>query len=498
MTDARGKRAKLNIAVSLGSQLVTIVCGFLMPRLLIGAFGSEAYGATASISQFLAYVTLLEGGIGGVARAALYKPLATGDLDAVSAVVSELKRFFRVVAWIFAGYALVLAFSFKSISSTEVLDHVVSFWLVIVISISTFAQYFIGITNGVLLQAAQKQYVTTTVFMGTVVLNTLLTMVLVKCNCSLITVKLVSSGVFILRPVAQWLYVRWHYRLKKCPRSSKPILTQKWTGLGQHIAFFLHSNTDIAVLTLFADLKQVSVYAVYNMVVSHIQSLCVSFSSGAEAVFGDMLAKDEREALNKSFSGYETLLSIVAVTLFSMTAVLILPFVRLYTAGITDVDYYAPAFSLVICLASLLYCLRLPYHAVTIAAGHFKQTRLAAYGEVLINVGLSLLLVFRLQLLGVAIGTLAATGFRLIYYVVYLSKRIVNRKISLFLKRTIINGVCFTGSFLCGNLLTGLMPLDNYLQWALCAVAVGIATLIITLGVQSLFYWEDTKKLLKR
>ena len=81
MVDNRKIRAKKNILTSLVSQLVVLVCGIVVPRLMIGEFGSEAYGATTSITQFLAYITLLEGGIGGVARAVLYKPLAQKDME---------------------------------------------------------------------------------------------------------------------------------------------------------------------------------------------------------------------------------------------------------------------------------------------------------------------------------------------------------------------------------------------------------------------------------
>ena len=62
MADNRQTRAKKNIAVSLAGQIVTLICGLIVPGAMIRAFGSEAYGATASITQFLAYITLLEGG----------------------------------------------------------------------------------------------------------------------------------------------------------------------------------------------------------------------------------------------------------------------------------------------------------------------------------------------------------------------------------------------------------------------------------------------------
>lgn len=93
----RESKARLNIYISLLGQAVVLVCGLIVPRFFLEAFGSEAYGAIASISQFLSYITLLEGGIGGVARASLYKPLAEKNYVTVSKVICEIKRFFKAI-----------------------------------------------------------------------------------------------------------------------------------------------------------------------------------------------------------------------------------------------------------------------------------------------------------------------------------------------------------------------------------------------------------------
>lgn len=495
MSDTRAKRAKLNIVVSLGCQLLTLICGFIIPQLMIRAFGSEAYGATASIAQFLAYISLLEGGVGGVARAALYKPLAEKDLHAISAVVAEVKKFFRVVGYIFLVYVLVLACSFHRISDIQCMDWLSTFVLVIVISISTFGQYFIGISYSVLLQAAQKSYITNAVSIAATVVNTILVLILVEAGCGLILVKLVSSCVFFLRPVVLWYYARKHYAFEKTPEKNGNYLTQKWHGLGQHIAYFLHSNTDIAILTFFGNLNLVAVYAVYNMVISSIQNLTISFVAGMEAFFGDMLAKKEYKLLHRRFGYYETLISTVSVLLFSVTAVLIVPFVRLYTAGITDADYIQPVFGVLLSLSAMLYCVRLPYHSVTIAAGHFKQTQVAAYGEALINVLLSILLVGRLGLVGVAIGTITAAGFRFLYYVIYLSRQIFNRDIKLFVKRVMVNGLECVGILAIGSAVVSRFAISNFVVWAICGVVVTAIAGIIVFGGNFIVYRSDFEAL---
>ena len=499
MTDSRLTKAKKNIATSLLTQVVALVCGIIMPRLMIGAFGSEAYGATASIAQFLGYISLLEGGVGGVARVVLYKPLAKRDMDAISAIMEEVKRFFWIIAWIFAGYVLILACGFKTISQIACMDWISTALLVVIISISTFGQYFIGISNSILIQADQKAYITNVLSIGVTILNSAFVIVLVQLGCNLLIVKLVSSLIFFMRPVVLSLYVRKRYSLKPLKTKRKTnYLAQKWSGLGQHIAFILHTNTDVAVLTVLADLRAVAVYSVYNMVISNLQNFALSFSSGMEAVFGDMLARDEKQALHNTFRMYETILSVVSLVLFSVAAVLIIPFIRLYTAGVSDADYIQPFFALLLILAALSFCLRKPYHSMVIAAGHFKQTSGAAYGEALINIVLSVILVFRFGLIGVAAATLIATWFRFIYYVFYLSKHIMGREIKLFLKRLAINVSTLLGNCMIGYWIVSRFPLHNYLWWAVCGFLLVIAISVSTLVINVIFFRKDCRALIKR
>jgi O-antigen/teichoic acid export membrane protein len=234
------------------------------------------------------------------------------------------------------------------------------------------------------------------------------------------------------------------------------------------------------------------------MVVANIQNLAASFISGMEALFGDMLARKEQEKLNRTFSVYETIISVVAVILFAVTTVMVVPFVRIYTAGVTDTDYEAPLFAVLLILSALLYCLRMPYHSAIIAAGHFRQTQAAAYGEALLNVGLSILLVMHFGLVGVAIGTLTATAFRLVYYVGYLSRRILNRPVRLFLRRSALNAVLWLASVWAGWQATSLIEMTNYALWAIGGVLAGLIALAVTAAGNLLIDRRNCRALLSR
>lgn len=491
----RQRRARLNILTSLLNQAATLVCGLIIPSLMISSFGSEAYGATTSIAQFLSYITLLEGGVGGVARAALYKPLADRDSRGISCVIADIRRFFRAIAYVFVVYTLLLAVSYKSISHIQCLDWLSTAALVVVISLSIFAQYYIGISYDVLLQADQKTYVTQLIGVVSIVLNALMIIVLIRLGCGLIVVKLASSIVFALKPMVMWLYVRRHYRLERVPAGQGHALQQKWDALAQHLAYFLHSNTDVVVLTLLSNLTQVAVYGVHNMVISNVQRLVTAFSAGMEAMFGEQYARGDRQELNRIFSQYETLISTVSLFIFGVCAVMIVPFVRLYTANVSDANYIAPVFALLMVIGSLLTLLRAPCHSMIIAAGRFRETRWAAFGEAIINVTLSVLLVWKLGLVGVAIGTVAAVLFRFVSYMVYLSRHVIHRRIGLFVRRSVFCAAVFAVIVAAGTALCSRMNPTSPLGWVVTATAVSLLSGAVILAGLTLCYREDSRRL---
>lgn len=491
MRDAAGIR-KRNIVSTLANQLTATACGIVVPRVLLSAFGSEAYGITVSITQFLSYITLLEGGIGGVARGRLYGPLARGDMREVSAVYRAVKRFFLWVAAAFALYSVLLGLGYHGMARVTLFSRGYIFLLVLVISLSTLAKYMGGLANLTLLAADQKQYVNNAISIGITLSNTALILLLTQLDCDILWVKLGSSLIFVLRPVLYARYVRRHYRLPRVERGAA-TLEQKWTGIGQHIAYFLHTNTDIVLLTLFANARLVAVYSVYNLVVSSIRAITESFSGGMEAAFGQLIARGQLRELRRLYFRYQALLTAVSLTLFGCTGLLIVPFVRLYTRGITDADYVQPLFAAVLVLAEAINCLMLPCSCLPVAANRLRQTRWGAYGEAGLNIVLSCLLMRWDPLLGVALGTLAATLFRGVYYLIYAAGQLLRlSRLRLLLPfggtLALLCGVIFAG-----RQLLAAAVMENYLQWILWGAA-SFAALGLPAGAAALLYLRKRRE----
>ncbi|MCR3921078.1 MAG: polysaccharide biosynthesis C-terminal domain-containing protein [Firmicutes bacterium] len=491
----RSKRALLNVISTLLFQLITIICGFIVPRLIIGTYGSGVNGVITSISQFLGYIILLESGIGGVVKAALYKPLAIMDKESISSIIKATEKFFRYVALAFIGYSFVLAGIFPLLVKYD-FGWFYVFSLVLIIGFSTFGQYYFGVTYQILLQADQKNYVISLLRLGTTIVNTIIIVVLVKFGVGIHLVKLGSSLVFIIRPLVLNYYVKKKYQLIHNCKPNNDAVKQRWDGLGHHLAYFLHRRADVIVLTIFANIKEVSVYSVYNLVVLGIENITVTLSSGFEAAFGNMIAKEEMGVLNKNFRIYEFISFSVTTTLFTSAALLILSFVTVYTRGISDVNYYRPMFAYVLILAEAIYCIRLPYFSVTMAAGHFKQTRNGAFIEAFFNIVLSVILVQQYGVVGVAIATLCAMLFRTFQYAIYLSNKVLHRSVWLFWGRCIVNITAAMITIYIAKLLP-VTKIDSYFLWFLHACRITLIATAVTLPLNTVIYYQDAKSFIE-
>lgn len=494
----RKTKLMLNSAFSLLHQTITIICGFILPRLFLKHYGSEVNGLLTSITQFLGFITLAECGVGAVVQSTLYRPLAEKDMTSVSRVVISAEKFFRKIAYILLGYVAVLMVIYPFIT-LDSFDFIFTMLLVAVISINSFAQYYFGMTYRVLLEADQLGFVQYGIHICALLLNTTCCIILMQFGASVIVVKLATSLIFVLQPILLSVIAKRRYAINRTIVLSEEPIKQKWNGLAQHVAGVVLINADTVILTLFSTLNNVSIYAVYHLVVNGLRQIILSATNGIRAMFGNMLAKNEIAALNQTFARVEWLLHMLVTFVFSVAVVLMIPFVRVYTADITDTNYIVPEFAYLITLSQAAYCYRLPYYILVNAAGHYKQTQRSAIVEAVINVVISVILVFRCGLPGVAIGTFAAMAYRTVCLAVYLKKRILHRPLHYFLKHLLVDacGVALLFMIVRAFPVFYTMGHISYIAWFWLAVKVGVTGIAVMLTVNCLFYWKIVKKFVK-
>lgn len=489
----RKKRLILNTGTALLNQAITLIFGFVVPRLIISHYGSTVNGLVSSITQFLVFFSLMEMGVGGVVKAALYKPLAESDTSQISKIIKSARRFFGRISVLLCVYSLVLMIVFP-LAIDNSLGIVSTVILVVAIALNYFAQHMFGMVNQLLLAADQKAYVQMLISSLVVVLNTILSIVLIELNASVEVMKLGASAILLLRPLLLKIYVDRHYSIDKKIRLTEEPLKQKWNALAANIANYIVKHADPIILTFFLPIETVSVYYVYHLVTNGLQQLIELFTTGMSALLGDMYARKEEKKLTDTYSTYEWVLHTLVALMYTIAGVLIVPFVRVYTRGVNDTNYIVPLFAILIIAANGSYCLRLPYYIMVQAAGHFKETQTSAILEASINVVVSVALVHRFGLVGVAFGTLFAMLYRSIYLAWYLSKSILYRPITHFIKHMGIDLLVV----LVGVASTRWIHLssETYASWILMAIIVTVIVLIESIVINCIFY-KNTLKTLK-
>lgn len=481
---SRKQKLRLNAVTGLARQLVSVVGAFIVPRLILKAFGSDVNGLVNSITNFLSVISLLESGISQVISSNLYKPLAENNNTEINRIFKSSQRFFSIIGMILLGFAVILSFVYPLLINKE-FEFLYVFPLVLILALSLFAEYFIGFSYLIIVNADQRMYISQSIGILTSILSTFITVILIRAGCGIHIVKMSVVLINLMQPVGLKLYADRRYHIDhKIQLAGEPI-KQKWNGLAQHIAFIVTTRADTVILTFFSTLANVSIYSVYNLVLSGLSGLLNSITGSIGPYFGNMIAKKE-EGLQKSFDYIEWLLHTAVTFLFTVAGLLIVPFVSVYTRDISDAEYIEPLFAVVLTLAYTMRELRTPYTSVIFAAGHFKQTQWSSILEAVINITVSVAVVSRYGLVGVAVGTVCAMAYRTIYLVIYLSRNILFRPVTLFLRHFFVDALGTTVSVLLTVNRCHLC--SSYMEWLLLAVKIGLFTAIALLAVNGLFY----------
>jgi peptidoglycan biosynthesis protein MviN/MurJ (putative lipid II flippase) len=145
-----------------------------------------------------------------------------------------------------------------------------------------------------------------------------------------------------------------------------------------------------------------------------------------------------------------------------------------------------------------VYCVRIPYQLLVQATGNYEATKNGAMQEAIINIVTSVLLVWRIGIEGVIIGTLLANVFRTVQYAAFVSDRILMRdRMQVVLRVLWLVG---TSALICAAdtganaALSGAGLLAyGWLSWVLQAAVCFVIASLITLGTSAALYRGDLK-----
>ena len=445
----------INITTNIIQHVLLIVSGIIIPKIILSYFGSEVNGLISSINQFLSYITLVEGGVSSVIMASLYKPLVDHDEYKISMIIKTSNVFYRKIALIYLLYSVCFGLIYPLLVKSS-FNYFYIFALIIILSFGLLIQYTMSLSLRNLLIADNKTYVVACTQIIVSVMNVVLAYLSIFIYPSIHLLKLLTAVSFLVWPIVFHIYVKKKYTLTKNVDVDNSLLKSRWNGFAINIAAFIHFSTDIVILTIFTNLTLVSVYSVYSLVTSGLRGVVIAVSNAVSPMVGKAYAKGDENKLIKMLETHETIINFAVFTLFTVSLLLITPFVNIYTNGINDANYNQPLFGIILILSEVIYLLKLPHTSLAYSANKFKELTIPCFIEAFINIVVSVICVLFIGLIGVAIGTLSAMLFRMIHELSFTKKIIPKYSAFNYLTRLV---PAFLGSLVC--LIFGLYVLPQ-------------------------------------
>lgn len=469
----RAKKTLKNLIFNFLQQVIAIITNFIIPPLIIGKFGSSINGLVSTIKQITNHAQLTGAGISSVSTYAMYKPLSENNIKKLNGIYSATNKMFIKAGNLFSLVLILVATIYPCFVNEDV-NYFVTAVLVVIIGINGLSEFYLIGKYQSILNADQKNFVIAIAQTLGNIFNVIITVILIKLNQGIILVQLGAAIVYVLRVIIINIYVKRNY--KYLDKKEKPLMEE----LNQRNDAIIHSVTDLiinssatVIVSIFCGLEAASIYAVYALVFAGINTICSIVSNAIYASFGEVIAKKDNKILKSSYNIYEWIYLVFISIIFSVTTIIILPFVNVYTKGVADINYILPALAGLFIFIGYVNNLKIPARTLVTAAGHFKQTKNRSLIELILNLTGQLIFVQFFGIYGALIGASISYIYRTIDFINYSNKRILfmNNKRSIY--RIIINvliGVILV--FTIGNIIK--IECNNYIQLVVYAVIVSV------------------------
>lgn len=434
-----------NIFLGFTSQVIILALGLFIPRIILTHYNSDINGLTSTITQIFSYMALLEAGIGQATMNALYPFINQDNYEEkkISEVMSVSRNYYRKITVVYAIVIVLMSLVLPIILKTNVpyftvfgvilfegMTQVVSFW-----SIQNWTM---------LLNVDGRNYIKSNIELVNKILCYTIKIILALKG---VNIAFVQFGFFIISLFKYVLYRRYmaiHYSWVdfKCENKDNLKLKDRNSYIITEIAWTVFSSTDMIVLSIFCSTKLASVYSVYNMVFIAITNLLDAVYNGVRFNLGQAY----HDNLKKYRTTHDLFNSIFMGTMTSLICVaylLIIPFIRIYTKGVDDVNYINQTLPIMFCIIQLVSWSKYMAGNLMGLSGNAKKLSYISMVEAVINLTASIILVQKFGIVGVLIATVLAQPLKSIYCNWFSDYQIMKRNG----KRTIsilgVNFLCF-------------------------------------------------------
>ena len=404
-------------------RIVRLVMPYLLRVIVLHVLGKEYLGLNSLFNSILKVLSLTELGFGLAVVYCMYKPIAEGDDDKVSAIVTYLKRIYRAIGLVIFGVGLLITPFVPKLVAGNIPDGINLYVLYLMYLINTSSSYFLFAYKSSLLSALQ--------------LNSTLSQVGFVCYIGCYTAQIIALYTTknfylytILIPifsitrnfiVSQIVNRRYPHLIRQLPiddADRKQIRSKIFPLMSVKIGSVLAVSIDTIVISSLFGAVPAAIYNNYYYICHGIQNLLTVIYHSMQAGVGNSLVLDSKEKIRGDYEKFE----IINNWMVTLATVMLLCLFQPFIAWSYGEDMLYPASSMIVfCLYFYLVTIEQIAVMYKDASGLWREDLPRSLGANVLNIVLSIVLAKKVGTIGVILASVIATGIGIPFvdYVVF-------------------------------------------------------------------------------
>lgn len=405
----RTQRAAKNIVFGYVSNLTYMLLGFVLRTIFIQKLGDTLLGIDGLYTNILSVVSLAELGIGTAMNYSLYLPAANADTEKLKSYMLFFKKIYLVIAAAVALFGVcVIPFLPYIVKNTIGLTarELTGYYLIFLFN--TVSTYFMAYKYS-LVNAEQKNYIQTNAATLSKMITAAIQIVILLTTANFLAYLLTVAVVELLQKIIMNFYLNRKYpylkekEVQRLDRAETSKIAADTRALAiQKAGDAARLQTDAIIISSFLNVSMVALVNNYNMIIAAVTGFVDIIFNSVISGFGNLIATEGRERQYTVFKVYR----FAAAWLYGYTA---LGFWFLLSALIGYVwgEERILGLAVVFCIVLDYYLKgeRVVLYNFKTAAGIFKEDKYLAFMQGIVNLIVSIVLVRRIGLAGVYIGT---------------------------------------------------------------------------------------------
>lgn len=413
----RIKRIIQNLLTDVIPLVIISVLGIFKLKFFIQILGNETLGLYQLFTQVMIYVALVDGGLASAVLYSLYKPNTDQNDEEMNRILSASLRVFSLIGTAVFTIAFVVSFFVPFFIKDASFSYLYIVFTFMLFSLSNVINYFF-VPYQCLLEVKERKYICNLALQIGQIVQSTLEIILLLCHIDFFVILFMHAVVKLLSNIVIVIVCKRIYPNYKYHEQEK---NYEFVGQVKHLVFhkingLIGSNIDVLIISKFLGLVSVSIYSTYNYIINMLKTILGKISSSMLAIIGNLLARGTEEGY-KIFKELNAMLFLLATVICVPLTLAIDSFIDIWYEGQIETSHLiALSFAGILCL----FIVKTATTTFITAKGLFKETKICAMTDTVVNFTLSLVLVHFIGIPGVLIATVIS-----VFIAEYIMKTIV-------------------------------------------------------------------------